>query len=70
MKLSEYIKDLRKRLGFSQQTLADKIGVSKSYISMLERGKNYRDENKKIRTRHLPESISEIGRKTACFRRF
>lgn len=50
MKLSEYIKDLRKRLGFSQQTLADKIGVSKSYISMLERGKNYRDENKKIRT--------------------
>lgn len=65
MKLSEYIKDLRKRLGFSQQTLADKIGVSKSYISMLERGKNYRDENKKIKPNiEILNRIAELDGKT------
>lgn len=65
MKLSEYIKDLRKRLGFSQQTLADKIGVSKSYISILERGKNYRDGSKKIKPNiEILNRIAELDGKT------
>jgi transcriptional regulator with XRE-family HTH domain len=32
------LKDLRARRGLSQQTLADRVGVSDAYIAMLETG--------------------------------
>ena len=32
------LKDLRERRGLSQQTLADRVGVSDAYIAMLETG--------------------------------
>jgi transcriptional regulator with XRE-family HTH domain len=32
------LKDLRARKGLSQQTLADRVGVSDAYIAMLETG--------------------------------
>ena len=40
MKLSELLKAYRKKNALSQQNLADKIGVSKQYISLLEKGGN------------------------------
>jgi hypothetical protein len=40
MKLSELLKAYRKKNTLSQQSLADKIGVSKQYISLLEKGEN------------------------------
>lgn len=40
MKLNELLKAYRKRNTLSQQNLADKIGVSKQYISLLEKGEN------------------------------
>jgi transcriptional regulator with XRE-family HTH domain len=32
------LKDLREQRGLSQQTLADRVGVSDAYIAMLETG--------------------------------
>lgn len=37
--LSENIKSLRKRLGWSQEVLAEKTGVSAPYITQIECGK-------------------------------
>lgn len=36
--LRQEIQDLRKRKGWTQQQLADRIGVSRIYISKLEQG--------------------------------
>jgi len=38
-KLGERIKLLRNNLSFSQETLADKAGLDRTYISLVERGK-------------------------------
>lgn len=38
MKFPEYLKDLRKRLGVTQQVLADLTGYSQNYIAQLESG--------------------------------
>jgi|SRR5574344_277724 transcriptional regulator with XRE-family HTH domain len=38
MKENEKIKEVRKKLGLTQQHLADKIGVSKQYLSRVENG--------------------------------
>lgn len=40
MKIGNIIYDYRKRTGATMQALADRSGVSKAYISMLENGKN------------------------------
>ena len=37
--ISENIKTLRKQLGWSQELLAEKIGVSAPYITQIESGK-------------------------------
>lgn len=42
MYIGEIIKRFRKENGITQQTFADKCGVSKSYISLLESGKSSR----------------------------
>ena len=36
MKLGSTIKQLRKRQGLNQQKLADKLGVTQTYLSLLE----------------------------------
>jgi len=43
MKFNERLKELRERRGLSQADFADKIGVSKSAISMYERGERTPD---------------------------
>lgn len=45
MRLSQLLKEYRREHKLSQQLLADKIGVSKQYISMLENEKNSRSGN-------------------------
>lgn len=40
MKIGEYLKDYRKRMGLSQRKLAERCGLSNSLISMLEKGVN------------------------------
>lgn len=40
MKIGEIVKEYRKSNGLTMQDFADRIGKSKGYISMLERGKN------------------------------
>ena len=37
--LNEVLKRLREEKGWSQQALADRVGVSDAYIAMIERGK-------------------------------
>lgn len=37
--LGQAIRDQREKLGFSQETLAERCGFDRTYISMLERGK-------------------------------
>jgi len=39
--LSQNIKRLRKRKGFSQEILAEKMGISTNYLSDIEREKNW-----------------------------
>lgn len=39
VKLSEKLKEMRKNKGLTQKELADKIGVSESYICQIESGK-------------------------------
>ena len=36
--LGEMVRARRKKLGWKQQTLADKAGLAQSYVSMIERG--------------------------------
>ena len=40
MNLGEIIKNYRQEIGISQDIMAEKTGLSKSYISILERNKN------------------------------
>lgn len=42
MELSKIVKKYRVEHHLTQQELADRAGVSKGYISMIERGKDYR----------------------------
>lgn len=37
--LSTYLKDLRIRLGLTQQQIANALGINRSYYSLLESGK-------------------------------
>ncbi|MEJ7847620.1 MAG: helix-turn-helix transcriptional regulator [Pyrinomonadaceae bacterium] len=37
--ISETLKDARRKANMTQQQLADKVGIKKSYISRLENGK-------------------------------
>ncbi|MBI5058408.1 helix-turn-helix transcriptional regulator [candidate division KSB1 bacterium] len=39
-KIGSRIKEARKKAGFSQETLADKIHVNRSYLSLVENGKS------------------------------
>ena len=38
-KVGKRIKDLRQKLGISQETFADQCGLDRTYITSLERGK-------------------------------
>lgn len=40
MKLSEWLKDFRKKRGLSLRDVARAIGVSKNYVHILEKGVN------------------------------
>lgn len=42
MKLGEYIKTFRENHNISMEKFADMSGLSKSYVGVLERGKNYK----------------------------
>jgi transcriptional regulator with XRE-family HTH domain len=48
-RLSKVIKRLRKEKGLSQQALADRVGVTAAYITMLERGKKTNPSLDKLR---------------------
>ena len=37
MDINDFMKDIRKKEGYSQQEMADKIGVSKNMIFMIEK---------------------------------
>jgi len=39
LRVSERLKEMRKRKGLTQKELADKISVSESYICQIENGK-------------------------------
>lgn len=39
LKVSERLKEMRKRKGLTQKELANKVGVSESYICQIEAGK-------------------------------
>jgi transcriptional regulator with XRE-family HTH domain len=38
LKLGETIRTLRANLGYSQESLADKVGIHRTYIGSIERG--------------------------------
>lgn len=40
--MREYLKRLREARGFSQQEMANKIGISKQYYSLIENGERQR----------------------------
>ena len=42
MKIGEYLKDYRKRMGISQRKFSEQCGLSNAYISMLEKDENPR----------------------------
>jgi len=44
MKINDRIKNIRLKKGLTQQEIADQLGVKRSYISMLESGKNIPSE--------------------------
>ena len=64
MKLSEYIRSLRKRKELSQQDLADQIGVSKGYISRLESEKTYGRSKKHVPSISILNSLARAGGET------
>lgn len=37
--MNSYLKELRKKAGFKQCDVAEKLGITRDYVSMLERGK-------------------------------
>ncbi|MFH1011446.1 MAG: helix-turn-helix transcriptional regulator, partial [bacterium] len=39
-RIGERIREARKRAGLSQEALADRIGVNRSYLSLVENGKS------------------------------
>jgi transcriptional regulator with XRE-family HTH domain len=38
VRFGKKVKELRKLLGLTQQELAEKVGISKDYIGLIERG--------------------------------
>lgn len=60
MKIGEYIKEFRKKHDMTMQEFADKSGLSKGYISMLERGKHPQSN------RQLVPSINTFGKVAAA----
>lgn len=61
MKLSEYIKTTRKDKHMTQEEMAKYVGVSKSYISMLESEKNYNRENKIVPSIKVLNNIARVA---------
>lgn len=60
----EVIRDLRKDKELSQEELADKAGLHRTYIGMIERGeKNITLENISKISKALQVSISELFKK-------
>ncbi|MCG3206386.1 MAG: hypothetical protein KCHDKBKB_03122 [Elusimicrobia bacterium] len=60
-KLGERIKELRKKLGMTQEDLAFKVGVDRSYMGFVERG----EKNPTVATiskisKSLKVSLSEL----------
>ena len=53
MRLSEKIMDLRKRSGWSQEELADRLGISRQSVSKWETGESTPDIDKIIRMSEL-----------------
>ncbi len=60
MKLSELLKAYRKKNTLSQQSLADKIGVSKQYISLLEKGENTQSGKPISPSINVIKKVSEV----------
>lgn len=44
-KMRTYLKELRKKAGFTQQELANKLFVSQNYYSSIEKGERQEDMN-------------------------
>ena len=53
MRLSEKIMDLRKRSGWSQEELAERLGISRQSVSKWETGESIPDIDKIIRMSEL-----------------
>ncbi|MEG0411114.1 MAG: helix-turn-helix transcriptional regulator [Bacilli bacterium] len=59
MNLSQFIKSYRKANKLTMQELADKSGLSKGYISMLENDNNYRGKKKTIPSIDVLKKLSK-----------
>jgi transcriptional regulator with XRE-family HTH domain len=59
MNLSQFIKTYRKSNNMTMQELAEKAGLSKGYISMLENDNNYRAEKKTIPSIEVLKKLSK-----------
>ncbi|MEA4821897.1 MAG: helix-turn-helix transcriptional regulator [Erysipelotrichales bacterium] len=59
MNLSQFIRSYRKANKLTMQELADKSGLSKGYISMLENDNNYRAKKKTIPSIDVLKKLSK-----------
>ncbi|RJQ35785.1 XRE family transcriptional regulator [Candidatus Microgenomates bacterium] len=60
-KLGERIKELRKKLNMTQEDLAFKVGVDRSYMGFVERGEKNPTLDKLIKiSQSLKVSLSEL----------
>jgi transcriptional regulator with XRE-family HTH domain len=61
LKFGKKVREERKKLGYSQEVLAEKAGVHRTYIGMIERGeKNITLANIKKVSKALKVKISEL----------
>lgn len=61
LKFGKKVREERKKLGYSQEVLAEKAGVHRTYIGMIERGeKNITLANIKKVSKALNVKISEL----------
>ncbi|QCE32777.1 helix-turn-helix transcriptional regulator [Acetobacteraceae bacterium] len=56
---AEFIRHLRKKKGWTQAVLAEKVGVSRQWVSQMENGHNYKAEFNLV-LRALNELSAEI----------
>jgi len=62
-RFGNHVREMRKSQGLSQEALADKCGLDRTYISGIERGKrNVALCNVEVIARALGVSISELMR--------